>query len=143
MWDITWDRDCSRVEYLLRIVKDAWSQKSKMVNWNHNPIILLEGLIWKPWTNGTSNLGLKLKKSGCRSGCTEPLLNLVSAFSLPYSFTLYAIVFILFYYILAYICLLHSHSLNLQKKDHHPIHPPSRVITIGLISLIFLTILVP
>ena len=42
-------------------------------------------------------------------------------------------------YILAYNCLLHSHILNLQKRDHHPIHPLSRVITIGLINLIFLT----
>ena len=40
-------RGCSRVGYLLRSVKGAWSQKSKRVNWNHNPIVLLEGLVWK------------------------------------------------------------------------------------------------
>ena len=39
---------CSRVRYLLRIVKGAWSQKFKRVDWNHNPIVLLEGLVWKP-----------------------------------------------------------------------------------------------
>ena len=38
------------------------------------------------------------------------------ALSFPYFFILYEIVFILFYYILAYICLLYSHSLNLQKE---------------------------
>ena len=37
-------RGCSRVGYLLRSVKGAWSQKSKRVNWNYNPIVLLEGL---------------------------------------------------------------------------------------------------
>ena len=36
--------NCSRVGYLLRSVKGAWSQKSKRVNWNYNPIVLLEGL---------------------------------------------------------------------------------------------------
>ena len=41
-------RDCSRVRYLLRSVKGAWSQKSKRVKWNHNQIVLLEGLVWKP-----------------------------------------------------------------------------------------------
>ena len=41
-------RGYSRVRYLLRFVKGVWSQKSKMVDWNHNPIILLEGLVWKP-----------------------------------------------------------------------------------------------
>ena len=97
-------RGCSRVEYLSRIVKGTWSQKSKMVDWNHNPIVLLKSLVWK-----------------------------------PYSFTLYAIVFILFYYILAYICLLHSHRL-ICKKRLSPYSPPSRVITIGWISLIFLII---
>ena len=30
------------------IVKGAWSQKSKRVDWNHNPIVLLEGLVRKP-----------------------------------------------------------------------------------------------
>ena len=39
--------------------------------------------------------------------------NLVFAFSLPYSLTLYVIVFIFFYYIFAYNCLLNSHNLNL------------------------------
>ena len=34
--------------YLLRIIKGAWSQKSKRVDWNHNSIVLLEGLVWKP-----------------------------------------------------------------------------------------------
>ena len=63
----------SRMGYLLRSVKGAWSQKSKKVNWNHNPIVLLEGLGWKPWISGTSSLELKLKESGCRSGCAEPL----------------------------------------------------------------------
>ena len=38
----------SRVGYLLRSVKGAWSQKSKRVNWNNNPIVLIEGLVWKP-----------------------------------------------------------------------------------------------
>ena len=38
----------SKVRYLLRFVKGAWSQKSKRVDWNHNPIVLLEGLVWKP-----------------------------------------------------------------------------------------------
>ena len=38
-------RGCSRVGYLLRSVKGAWSQKFKMVDWNHNPIVLLEGLV--------------------------------------------------------------------------------------------------
>ena len=66
-------RDCSRVGYLLRSVKGAWSQKSKRVNWSHNPIVLLEGLGWKPWISGTSRLGLKLEESGCRSSCAEPL----------------------------------------------------------------------
>ena len=41
-------RGCSREGYLLSSVKGAWSQKSKRVNWNHNPIVLLEGLVWKP-----------------------------------------------------------------------------------------------
>ena len=41
-------RGCSRVGYLLRIVKGAWSQKFKKVDWNHNLIVLLEGLVWKP-----------------------------------------------------------------------------------------------
>ena len=41
-------RGYSRVRYLLRFVKGAWSQKSKRVNWNHNPIVLLEDLVWKP-----------------------------------------------------------------------------------------------
>ena len=27
--------------------KGALSQKSKRVNWNHNQIVLLEGLVWK------------------------------------------------------------------------------------------------
>ena len=66
-------RGCSRVEYLLRSVKGAWSQKSKKVNWNHNPIVLLEGLVWKPWISGTSSSGLKLEESGCRPGCAELL----------------------------------------------------------------------
>ena len=35
-------------EISLEIVKGGWSQKSKRVDWNHNPIVLLEGLIWKP-----------------------------------------------------------------------------------------------
>ena len=34
----------SSVGYLLRSVKGAWSQKSKRVKWNYNPIVLLEGL---------------------------------------------------------------------------------------------------
>ena len=63
----------SRVEYLFRSVKGAWSQKSKRMNWNHNSIVLLEGLVWKPWIRGTSSSGLKLKESGCRPGCAEPL----------------------------------------------------------------------
>ena len=66
-------RGCSRVGYLLRSVKGAWSQKSKRVNWNHNPIVLLEGLVWKPWISGTASLGLKLEESGCRPGCSEPI----------------------------------------------------------------------
>ena len=37
-----------RVRYLLEIVKGVWSQKSKRINLNHNPIVLLEGLGWKP-----------------------------------------------------------------------------------------------
>ena len=40
-------RGCSRVEHLLRIVKSTLSQKSKRVNLNHNPIVLLEDLVWK------------------------------------------------------------------------------------------------
>ena len=40
-------RGCSRVGYLLRSVKGALSQKFKRVNWNHNQIVLLEGLVWK------------------------------------------------------------------------------------------------
>ena len=36
------------MRYLLKIVKGAWSQKSKKVDWNLNPIVLLEGLVWKP-----------------------------------------------------------------------------------------------
>ena len=40
-------RGCSRVGYLLKIVKGVWSQKSKRVDLNHNPIVLLEGLVWK------------------------------------------------------------------------------------------------
>ena len=66
-------RGCSRVGYFLRSVKGAWSQKSKMVNWNHNPIVLLEGLVWKPWISETSSSRLKLEESGCRPGCAEPL----------------------------------------------------------------------
>ena len=66
-------RGCSRVRYLLRSVKGAWSQKSKRVNWNHNPIVLLEGLVWKHLISGTSSSGLKLEDSGCRPGCVEPL----------------------------------------------------------------------
>ena len=34
--------------YLLRIVNGALSQKFKRVDWNHNPIVFLEGLVWKP-----------------------------------------------------------------------------------------------
>ena len=64
---------CLREGYLLRSVKGAWSQKSKKVNWNHNPIVLLEGLVWNPWISGTSSSGLKLKESGCRPGCAKPL----------------------------------------------------------------------
>ncbi|RVX22957.1 UDP-glycosyltransferase 87A2 [Vitis vinifera] len=63
-----------RVGYLLRSVKGAWSQKSKRVNWNHNPIVLLEGLVWKPWISGTSSSGLKLEESGCRPGFVEAIL---------------------------------------------------------------------
>ena len=48
-------------------------EKSKRVDWNHNPIVLLEGLVWKPWISGTSSLGLKLEESGYRSGYAEPL----------------------------------------------------------------------
>ena len=66
-------RGHSRVRYLLRFVNGAWSQKSKMVDWNHNPIVLLEGLVWKPWISETSSLWLKLEESGCRPGCTELL----------------------------------------------------------------------
>ena len=40
---------------------------------DHNPIGLLEGLVWKPWISGTLSLGLKLEESGCRPGCAEPL----------------------------------------------------------------------
>ena len=61
------------------------------------------------------------------------------AFFFSYSFTLYAIVFVLFYYIFAYIRLLHSHSLNLQKETITLFTPPCKVITIGWINLIFLT----
>ena len=129
-------RGYSRVRYLLRFVKGAWNQKSKRVDWNHNPIVLLKDLIWKPWISGTSSLGLKLKESGCRPSCVEPLQNLVFAFSLPYSFNLYAIVFILFYYILAYNCLLHSYFLNLLKKIISIFTP---LITLDWINLIFLT----
>ena len=35
-------KGCLRVRYLLRIVKGAWSQKSKRVDWNHNPIVCLK-----------------------------------------------------------------------------------------------------
>ena len=35
----------SRVRHLLRIVKDPWRQKFKRVDWNHNPIVLLKGLV--------------------------------------------------------------------------------------------------
>ena len=28
-------------------IKGAWSQKSKRADWNHNSIVLLEGLVWK------------------------------------------------------------------------------------------------
>ena len=59
--------------YLLISVKGAWSQKSKRVDWNHNPIVLLEGLVWKHRISGASSLGLKLKESGCRTGSAEPL----------------------------------------------------------------------
>ena len=49
------------------------SKVQEGADWNHNPIVLLEGLVWKPWISGTSSLGLKLEKSGCRPGCAEPL----------------------------------------------------------------------
>ena len=70
----------------------AWSR----IDWNHNPIVLLEGLIWKPWMNGTSSLGQKLKESGHRSGWVKSLKNLVFKFSHPYSFILNEIVSTLF-----------------------------------------------
>ena len=61
------------------------------------------------------------------------------AFSFPYSLNLYAIVFILFYYVFTYNNLLHSHNLNLQKETITLFTLSSKVITIGWISLIFLT----
>ena len=64
--------------------------------------------------------------------------NLVFAFSFPYSLNLYAIVFILVYYVFAYNYLLHSYNLNLQKETITLFTPPSRVTTISWISLIFL-----
>ena len=49
------------------------------------------------------------------------------------------------YILLLYTCIYLSFTFTwykFAKRDHYPIHPPSRVITIGWISLIFLTILV-
>ena len=40
-------RGYSRVRYLSRFVKGVWSQKSKRVDWNHNPIVLLKDLVCK------------------------------------------------------------------------------------------------
>ena len=53
-------------------------------------------------------------------------------------FNLYAIVYILF---ITYLHIIVSciHLFKYAKRDHHPIQPPSRVITIGWISLKFLT----
>ena len=53
-------------------------------------------------------------------------------------FNLYAIVYILLI-IYLYIIVSYIHLFKFAKRDHHPIHPLSRVITIGWISLIFLT----
>ena len=55
-------------------------------------------------------------------------------------FNLYAIVYILIiiYFHIIVSCI---HLFKFAKRDHHPIHPPSKVITIGWISLIFLTVL--
>ena len=54
-------------------------------------------------------------------------------------FNLYTIVYIL---IIIYLHIIVSciHLFKFTKRDHHPIHSPSRVITIGWISLKFLTI---
>ena len=56
-------------------------------------------------------------------------------------FNLYAIIYIL---IIIYLHIIVSciHLFKFVKRDHHPIHPPFRVITIGWISLKFLTILI-
>ena len=56
-------------------------------------------------------------------------------------FNLYAIVYIL---LIIYLHIIVSciHLFKFSKRDHHPIHPPSRVITIGWINLIFLTIII-
>ena len=53
-------------------------------------------------------------------------------------FNLYAIVYLL---IIIYLHIIVSciHLFKFAKRDHHPIHPLSKVITIGWISLIFLT----
>ena len=47
----------------------------------------------------------------------------------------------MFYYIFAYNYLLHSYNLNFQKETITLFTPPpSRVITLGWINLIFLTV---
>ena len=35
-------------EVSLEDCKGCLEPKSKKVDWNHNPIVLLEGLVWKP-----------------------------------------------------------------------------------------------
>ena len=107
-------RSCSRVRYLLKIVKDVWNQKSKRVDCNHSLIVLIERLGLN-WISGISNWGLKLKESDIGWVTSNRYKNLVFTFSFQYSFTLYVIVFTLFLYIFAYNCLFHSDNLNLQK----------------------------
>ena len=128
-----WEKKNLSVGYHLGIFKYGVSLEGlfKWVDWNHNPIVLLEGLFWKPWISGTLSLVLKLEESKRRWEMSNYYKNLVFAFSLPYSFTLYAIAFILFYYIFAYNCLLYSHNLHLQKKSPSPYSLPFRVITLG------------
>ena len=48
-------RGYSRMRYLLKIVRGVWNQKSKRVDRNHNPIVLLEGLVWNTTTKITYN----------------------------------------------------------------------------------------
>ena len=68
-----------------------------------NPNVKLQGLVWKPWHNGTLNLRLKLYENRCGLGLGRIILNIAFAFfSFLFSY-LFAIALILLFIILLLI----------------------------------------